>query len=131
VLFPYAAERFGEEPVLLLWLVARDPAVVAVAVVLFDLTWTRPSDGGWIANSLVRLMFPEPPRPPACYGTRILILEEWVDRANVTHDDYLLAQFLRFGFGWFGGERELEIGHIAVNLCALLVETESETGDET
>lgn len=68
----------AEEPVLPLELVARDPlvatvaavaAVAAVAVVLFDLTWTRLLDRGWVADSLVRRMFPEPPRPPACYGT--------------------------------------------------------------
>jgi hypothetical protein len=52
--------------------------------------------------------------------------EMWVSK--VTHNDDPLAQIPRFGFGWFGSERELEIGHIA---SKVETGTENETGDET
>jgi len=106
----------AEEPVLLLWLVEREPAVavvIAVATVLFDLTWLRLLNGGWVADCLVRVMFPEPPRPPACYGSSgINTGGVWVDKVKITHDDNPRAQ-LQFGFGRFSSERELELRHIA------------------
>ena len=80
-------------------------------------------DEDWVANILVRLMFPEPPRPPARCGTWCVNTGVWVVKATVTHDDDDLAWFLRFGFGWFGRERELEIGHIAGKLMWVAVET--------
>jgi len=111
-----------EELVLVLRWVALDPAVAAVAVVLFVLTWTRPLDGGCAAVSLVRLMFPAPPRPPACYETpEINTGRVWIDKANVTTHDYALPpRFLRFGFGWLGRERKLEFGHIAGKLMGVV-----------
>ena len=97
-------------------------------MVMFDVVGTRPL---CVADSLVRLMFPAPPRPPARYKTlNINTGEVWIDKANVTHDDNLpLARFLRFGFGWLGRERELEIGHIADKFICVVGETENETGD--
>lgn len=48
----------------------------------------------------------------------------WADKAKITHDDNLLARFPWFGFGWFGSERKLEIGHICQLLSRLKMKLE-------
>lgn len=53
-------------PAELLW-VALALAVSVVDIMLFDLTSERPLGEGGVADSLTRLMFPAPPRPPARY----------------------------------------------------------------
>ena len=112
-----------------LWWVTLDAAVAAVAIVLIDATGTRPLDRDCVADPLVRLMFPAPPRPPACYKTPgIKTRGMWIDKANVTHHNDVLL--LRFGFGWLGRKRQLEIRHIAGRLMCAGVEIENATGDE-
>ena len=88
----------AEEPVVRLSWVTVDAAVAAVAIVMFDVICVRPLD---VTDPLVRLMFPAPPRPPACYKTPdINTGGVRIDRADGTHDNHTLL--LRFGFGWLG-----------------------------